>query len=148
MTPAMLHDAEINPKFFFWEGVINREYFKELLDEHGWNLPADLFNLLAVTGGGEMFESETILGPFRDEDLGDNLFTYNKELRRRGLPEGYVIFHTGMTVSAVRLSDERYVELDRDDYHERAEFASLEDWYLRLIREEYAERYGLTPEAV
>ncbi len=142
----MCRDADLKPRLFFWEGAIDKEHLKELLGELGWSLPVDLFNLLVLTGGGEIFESETILGPFRDADLGDNLFTYNEELRGRGLPEAYVVFHTGMAVSAVRLSDGRYVEFGLEDFQEREEFASLEDWYLRLIRAEYAERYGLAAE--
>lgn len=90
-----------------------------------------------------MFESETILGPSRDVDLGDNLFTYNDEARHRGLSNSYVVFHFGLDVSAVRMPDLTYVSLGRVDLREQAEFASLEDWYLRLIRAEYAERYGL-----
>lgn len=143
MTPAMRRDLELKPLLFFWEGAVDRQRLKQLLDEKGWGLPMDLFNLLASTGGGEIFESETILGPFREADLGDNLFTFNEELRGRGLPEGYVVFHTGMAVSAVRLTDGRYVEFGLDNFEKREEFASLEDWYLRLIRAEYAERYGL-----
>ncbi len=148
MTPTMRRDAEFKPRLFFWEGAVGERQFSDLIEKRSWNLPSDLSHFLAQTGGGEIFETETVLGPLRDEDLGDNLFTYNKELRGRGLPEGYVVFHTGMTVSAVRLDDGRYVELDRDDFHERAEFTSLEDWYLRLIRAEYAERYGLPARAV
>jgi hypothetical protein len=144
----MRRDAELKPRLFFWEGAISRTHLKGLIDKQGWTLPSDLFNLLTLTGGGEIFESETILGPFRDADLGDNLFTYNEELRGRGLPEGYVVFHTGMAVSAVRLIDGRYVELGLDNFHEREEFESLEDWYLRLIRAEYAERYGLSTQVV
>ncbi len=142
----MRQDMELKPRLFFWEGATDSQRLKQLLAEKGWALPADLFSLLALTGGGEIFETETILGPFRDADQGDNLFTYNEEVRGRGFPAGYVIFHTGMAVSAVRLADGRYVEFGLDDFKERGEYASLEDWYLRLIRTEYAERYGLPPQ--
>jgi len=142
----MRKDMELKPRLFFWEGSVDSQRLKQLLHEKGWALPGDLFDLLVLTGGGEIFESETILGPFRDADLGDNLFTYNEELRDRGLPDGYVVFHTGIAVSAVRLTDGRYVEFGLNDFEERGEYASLEDWYLRLIRAVYGEHYGLPPQ--
>lgn len=147
MMAALREDAKRRPELFDWEGPVSRAHLEPLLAERGWSLPADLVSLWEQTGGGEIFESETLLAPCGDIALGDNLFTFNDELRQQGLPEGYVVFHSGMTVSAVRLADGRYIELDVTDFHERAIFSSLEDWYLRLIRAEYAERYGL-PEAI
>lgn len=143
MTPTMRKDLQLKPQVFFWEGPTDSRQLKRRLQEEGWRLPEDLLKLLAVTGGGEIFESETILGPCRDAELGDNLFTCNEQLRGRGLPDGYVVFHTGMAVSAVRLADGRYVEFGLEDFEERGEYATLDDWYRKLIRAEYAERYGL-----
>lgn len=143
MTMSLLEDAKRRPELFAWEGPVSSSKLAALLAEQGWSLPEDLIAFWERTGGGEVFESESLLGPCGDVALGDNLFSYNEELRARGLPEGYVVFHMGMTVSAVRQKDGRYVELDFEDFRERAEFASLEDWYLRIVRAEYAERYGL-----
>lgn len=148
MTSVLREDAKRRPELFDWAGPVSSACLAALLAERGWSLPKDLVSFWEETGGGEIFESETMLAPCGEITLGDNLFTFNEELRQRGLPEGYVVFHTGMTMSAVRLADGCYFELDIDDFQERAGFASLEDWYLRLIRAEYAERYGLPPQAV
>lgn len=51
-----------------------------------------------------------------------------------------------MATTAVRLADGHYVEFGLEDFEERGEFVSLEDWYVRLIRAEYAEYYGLPPQ--
>lgn len=96
-----------------------------------------------MTGGGEVFESETLLGPWRDSALGDNLVSVNKDLLVSGLPPEYLVFHTGVAISAVRLADGKYVRLAPDDFHELEQYTSLEDWYCRLLRREYAARYGL-----
>lgn len=147
MTEAIFDDARQRPELFVWEGSIGRQQLVGLLAEHGWSLPHDLVSFWERTGGGEIFEGEYLLGPCADMSLGDNLFSYNEELRDRGLSDDYVVFHTGMTVSAVRLADGCYLELDVNDFHERSEFASLDDWYRRSIRMEYAERYGLSTAA-
>lgn len=143
MSPTMRQDAALRPELFLWEGAVAEGRLKYLLEERGWRLPTDLFELLAQTGGGDIFESETILGPFRDAELGDNLFAYNKQLRKSGLSDGVVVFHTGMTLSAVRLTNGSYILLDVDNLQEQTEYASLDEWYVKLLRAEYAERYGL-----
>lgn len=143
MSELIFKDSGERPELFDWEGPVSRRRLETLLEQKGWSLPEDLLRFWEQTGGGEIFESEQILGPCGDLTLGDNVFDYNAELAGRGLPDNYCVFHTGMTLSAIRLSDNRYVELDFSDFSERRSFSSLEEWYLHLIRAEYADRYSL-----
>jgi hypothetical protein len=143
MTPSMIQDAQARPKLFFWKGPLDEVRLKEYVDQHGWSVPKDLFDLWLKTGGGEIFESETLLGPWRDPEMGDEVSALNEEFYSRGLPRKYLVFHTGMATSAARLSDGKYVQLDPDSFSEVEVYSSLEDWYRRLLRTEYAERYGL-----
>jgi hypothetical protein len=53
------------------------------------------------------------------------------------------VFHRGLFPSAVRLSDQRFVTLTEDGYTVKDSFASLDEWYVRTLRAEYGERYGL-----
>ena len=113
------------------------------LGEHTLEIPDDLFEFWLRTGGGDIFESETMLGPFADADMGDDVDSVNHFHHQRGLSSEYLIFHTGSGISAVRLSDKQYMLLNDTDYHEVKSFRSLEEWYMGWIRSEYAERYGL-----
>lgn len=142
-TNIIFDDARSRPELFDWEGPVDSVHLEKLLSEKAWKIPADLLNFWISTGGGEMFESEYVLAPCGSTYLGDNLFSYNEELRDRGLPVDYVVFHVGMAVSAIRQSDGCYVQLDPENFSEKASFSSLLDWYIRLIRSEYAKYYRL-----
>jgi len=143
MSKTLFEDAARRPELFIWESSLDSEWLRGFLHRHSLDIPEDLLSFWEKTGGGEIFESEYFLSPVGNATLGEELLSYNEELRSRGMSSNYLVFHTGMTLSAVRLEDRRYVELDYSNFEERADYADLEDWYVRLIRAEYAERYGL-----
>jgi hypothetical protein len=111
-------------------------------------LPSDLLDFWCATGGGDIFESETILRPAVSQSpnscfvTGDDTDTQNSAHRNAGMPAGLFIFHIGSFLSAIVLENQRYVTL-RNDYSIESEFVSLDDWYLRSLRAEFSERYGL-----
>lgn len=145
MIKSMLRDAEQLPRLFFWNSPIPRETLFKWLAERGLSgLPEDLIEFWSETGGGELFDSETLLGPFGDPHLGDDLDSVNPDFRE-GRTNPYLIFHTGCCLSAIRLSDGKYVQLDPVTYEEREEYEDLEMWYKKVIRDEYGESYGLSP---
>ena len=60
------------------------------------------------------------------------------------MPADYIVFHVGLGgLSAVSSRDGRYVSLDENTYTVAATFSSFDDWYLSLLRQEYADRYRL-----
>ena len=92
-----------------------------------------------------MFETETILSPFGQTNLADDLDSVNAFHRRKGLPSNYLIFHTGIGgLTVVKMPVGEYLSVREDSYEVQRTFASLADWYARLIRNEYASRYALT----
>ena len=141
----IITDAMSRPDLFVWNGPIEGRQLRRWLSENALNLPEDLVAFLELTGGGDLFESETILGPYGDVELGDDLIGANISLRSEGMPAGYVVFHRGMDLSAIRSLDHKYVAFTAPDFHEKAVFSSLEAWYVESLREEYGERYGLGP---
>jgi hypothetical protein len=50
----------------------------------------------------------------------------------------------GSLLSAVRLSDRKFVKLS-EDYGVENSFDSLDEWYVQTLRAEFGERYGLGP---
>ncbi len=145
----LLLDAEVKPGLFCPFGPIPRSELREWLYETALALPSDLIELWEVAGGGDMFESETIFRPtvsstpyvnFVDDHIEDR----NAVHTLNGKPSGLYIFHEGAFLSAVQLSDRTYVTL-KEDYCVDSSFRSLDEWYVRTLRAEFGERYGLQP---
>jgi len=146
MSKQIFSDTEARPDLFLWNGSVNHSFLKEWLSENHWQIPDDLFSFWQETGGGDIYETETIFGPAGDADLGEDVLEINEELRNRGMPEEFLVFHQGTGgLSAVRFSDGQYVQLSEDDFSESGTYSSLEEWYDRVLRNEYADRYGLDP---
>ena len=59
MSLAILDDAHLRPDLFVWSGQIDHERLVAWVQQHGWSIPGDLFELWVKTGGGDFFESET-----------------------------------------------------------------------------------------
>ena len=146
----MLRDAQKVPRIFSPFGAIPSAEIQDWLRRTGLVLPSDLIELWQQTGGGDVFESETILRPtvastpnscFVEDDLEGISAVYAEE----GKSGDLYVFHRGLFPSAVRLSDQRFVTLTGDGYTVKDSFASFDEWYVRTLRAEYAESYGLPP---
>lgn len=142
MIRALREDATERPDLFVWRGAIRREELREWLDAKRLDLPDDLVELWLETGGGDLFESETLLAPFGDPASGDDVGGVNEAFRIRGLSSAHLIVSTGIFLAALRLADKKWVLLDQETFQEERECGSFDDWY-RLVRAEFAERYGL-----
>jgi hypothetical protein len=53
-----------------------------------------------------------------------------------------VVFHQGLGYTAVRLSDGAYISFD-GNLTPYGQYPNLEQWYISVLRDEYAQRYGL-----
>ena len=143
MTSQLLLDAAERPDLFSWIGPIAESSLREWLANQGLVLPEDLVELLCATGGGDAFETETILGPHGRADLGDDFVGANEWLHDNGLPQNLVAFHRGLFVSAIDRSSGAYVTLAESRFTVVSRFSGLEEWYADTLRAEYGARYGL-----
>lgn len=141
MNLPILNDYSRMPHLFSWFGGIPRSDLYDWMAQREISLPDDLVDLWHELGGGDLFESETILSPFGDSALGDDIQGLNDLHLRQGLSPEYLLFHRGLYLSAVRLADGKYVALS-DSYVPFKEYSSLEEWYSDL-RSEYEVLYGL-----
>ena len=145
MKVQIQEDQAKHPELFRFSGSITTAQLNGWLQERNLVVPDDLKRLWCETGGGEMFETETILSPFGQTNLADDLDSVNAFHRRKGLPSNYLIFHTGIGgLTVVKMPVGEYLSVREDSYEVQRTFASLADWYARLIRSEYASRYALT----
>ena len=138
----LIADAEQRPELFHWNGPVDRSIIEESLASYHL-LPGDLIDFWAETGGGDFFESETILGPSGDDRLGDSVRIANELHRQGGMPMRYVLFRTGVGLSAIDLETGKYVELS-PTYETMGSYDTFNAWYWS-IRRDFAETYGLTP---
>ncbi len=146
MTELMIiQDSLCRPTAFFWNGAIDAARLRAWLHRNGLEAkcPNDLVRLWQVTGGGNFFESETILGPYGDAQMGDDFLGANEHLRARGLPPRFLAFSTGMSIGAVDVSTGEFVELGNEGLDVRCRYVSLDHWYSSTVRDELGARYGL-----
>lgn len=144
MITHLLRDAADRPDLFQWTEAIDAHALGAWAAKRDLHLHPDLVELLKRTGGGDLFETETLLRPFGGTSVGDNADEANEFHRKRGLPRDCWLFHSGIVLSAVRQPEGLLVVLS-DDYRVSATFRTLDEWYLEVLRSEYGERYGLPP---
>lgn len=110
--------------------------------EQAVTIAEDLKQLWNLKGGGELFESETILHPVigAEDDL---VLPRSKWLWGKGLDSEYYVFHEGLYVSVFRNSDKSLRSLNTRNFGQVGIFQTMDEWYLRTLRAEYGDRYGL-----
>lgn len=142
---SLTDDARVRPDLFSWNGRMDRTELESWLATNKWiiSCPRDLLAFWQETGGGDVFETEAILGPLGDPQMGDDLAAVNHEMKERGMPERFLVFHVGLLTSAVDMPSGNYVELAPEGFRVVRRFASLEEWYRSTLRAEYGQRYGL-----
>ncbi len=144
MIEQLQKDQAKRPDLFRFFGPISPERVDAWIEERKLLIPLELRNLWSETGGCDLFESETILGPFGPIETGDDVDSFNRYHWKAGMPADWLIFHAGVGLTVVIMSSGEYANVRVDSYEVQQTFTSLTHWYLRFIRQEYASRYGLT----
>lgn len=141
----LFDDIKARPDLFdLVKGVGAKDTKQLLLEAKLEGLPDDLLTVLDLVGGGEIFETESLLSPYGESDLGNNIVSENWMHYEKGMPRDYIVFHSGLGgLSAVDVSRGVYIQIGEDDYAVKSEYDSFETWYCNTLRKEYAERYGL-----
>jgi hypothetical protein len=114
MRLTVLEDAKRRPDLFIWQGAIDSARLDSWTRSRNLRIPSDLRLFWIETGGGDFFESETILGPLGRADLADDVETVNAHHHLRGLPADFLVFHRGLGgLTAIQMSNGLYVQLRR-----------------------------------
>jgi hypothetical protein len=139
---SLLEDDERKrPDLFLWNGPIPREGLEQRLAFLRITAPDDLVAFWLRTGGGDIFETETLLapmGPPLHEVL--DVASATADGKKKGLPEGCPVFHVGLGMSFVD-RDGRFVH--RGPKGQIGVYSSLQEWYRVAIHAQYQDRYGL-----
>ena len=162
MNEQLKIDYELAPNAFYWFGAVDRDRVRQWSAELGVQASDEVIDLWSWTGGGEMFDSEMILRPLdpgkkrllkltqehSNAELAEEYFSMIKTTREYwldGLPKEYFMFEEGGSFySAIRKEDGAIVLLDSEPgYRVAAVFNSVSEWYVSVIRPEFADMYGL-----
>ena len=142
MIDQILKDASERPQIFVWRGPLDLEKVNAWLSHNQVNIPPDLKELWIVTGGGDIFESETLLSPL-ETDPSYDIEAVNRFHWQSGLDKSLLIFHVGTWISAVRNEPPHFVSFSLGDVEKKMEFKDFDAWYRQTVRREFAQRYGL-----
>jgi hypothetical protein len=105
-------------------------------------VPGDLKQVWLETGGGVIFECETILGPFGNRELGENIDLENEPQAEGNACRLATLSHWFRAFGGGRATGE-YACLREGSYEVAETFGFLAEWYA-MIRAELASRYGLS----
>lgn len=144
MNSILLQDAESHRSLFHKFGAIPEAELRKWMTDTHTNLPTELFDFYVCCGGLDFLETETILGPFGNPDLADDLKSVNTLHHKNGLSPRSLVFHRG--IGGLSIFDEvknLYCVLNVDNYELISSYATLDQWYSVGLRREYASKYGL-----
>jgi hypothetical protein len=137
---TIFDDAAAHPRLFLWFGAPSADQLRAVSAAFV-QLPQGLLHFWKLTGGGDVFESETILGPAGINE--DNVLAATRRLQSQGLSKDYCLFHRGLTTTVVDLIAGRFQVVDEKFRPLRSSIETFDDWYESVLRKEYAQRYGL-----
>ena len=143
----ILQDAQQRPELFEWFGSIPGREIEDWLLRTQLPIPSDLVELWKITGGGDVFESETFLRPTvpsvpKPNFIVDDIESFNLDLTAKGKPGELYVFQQGCFLSAIQLQNQKFMTLTKN-YGVEREFHSLDEWYNQTLRAEFAARYRI-----
>ena len=143
----ILEDSAGRSNVFISFGAISREEIESWMRTASLTIPSDLVEFWCETGGGDLFDdSETMLRPTRiPSDYpgfvhSDDVETATEFRIQNGMSASYLLFHDGTCFPAIRLADQKFVNLD-DSFQETGVFSSFEEWYAGTLRPTFVEVY-------
>jgi hypothetical protein len=141
MMEKLITDSKSRPELFHWVGPTPRAIVDRWAALTGASLPPDLVFLWTSLGGGDLFETETILS--LAEAPPDGLVdAVSSRYHQAGLSRKKWVVHTGYVTTVVE-GETGLVEVIGKGFEVLENYSSLEEWYEQVIRSEYADRYGL-----
>jgi hypothetical protein len=140
MNSQIKEDAAKWPNEFYLLQPIPPAELNAWLSERNLTVPDDLKEVWRETGGGDVFDTETILCPYGNRDLADDVDSVNEFYWRRGMPVDWLIFATGIgELTVVKMSTGEYANVRYDSFEVTETFSSFADWYA-WIRKDLAPR--------
>jgi len=131
ITETIKRALSDNPYIIFPYGAIEPEKLKSGLSKMNYQFPKELFDFWVEFGGGDLFETETILYPLEsDNNLIDCIWENNEFYYQQGLDKRYITFQQNpaqLTVFDTKTNE--IVLLSNGDYIVRKKFDNFNAWF-------------------
>jgi len=132
MVLELIHEQQkTNPSLLFAYGKIEETKLANELQKINYKFPNELIGFWKEFGGGDLFETETILSPFpiANEFIYD-IQTINQFHYSIGLDKNYIIFQeNGSQMTAFDKQTNALVVLSKEDYSIENKFDNFENWF-------------------
>jgi hypothetical protein len=138
MISLLREDAARWPRLFYLLEPIPPAELDAWLNKRNLTVPDDLKEVWRETGGGDVFDTQTILGPYGNRDLADDVDSVNEFHWGRGMPVDWLIVATGIgDLTVVKMPTGEYANVRHESFEVTETFSSFADWY-GWIRKELA----------
>ena len=131
MTQIVKGALTDNPYVLFSYGAIEKQFLQRKLDTYSFQFPEELIQFWIEYGGGDLFETETILSPIPS----DNEFIYDIEeinafRYENGLDTKYLVFEeNGCEMAAFDKYTKEVVIISKSDNKIENGFKNINKWF-------------------
>ena len=136
MTKTVKKTLRKKPYMLFEFGLPNKKELDKELKKHDFAFPKELVKFWKTYGGGDLFETETILYPLdTDNTEYDSMPLMNRFFEEKGFNNDYYIFHTNnSTLAAFHKKTHEIVVFGNELTKFRIErhYKNIDEWFFNL----------------
>lgn len=136
MTNTVKKALRKNPYVLFEYGVPEKKELETELNKYDFKFPKELIKFWQNFGGGDLFETETILYPVDTDNIEyDSMPVINRFLCKQEFDNNYYIFHTNnATVTAFHKQTHEIAVFDNEprNYKIEQRFKNIDEWFFNL----------------
>lgn len=134
ITETLQKELKVNPNIFVPYGRINKRILKNELQKYHFNFPKELIKFWINYGGGDLFETETILSPIPSEkEFVYDIKKINNFRHENGLSDKYIVFQENASeMTAFDKETNEIVILNKDKYEIEERFENINTWFVYL----------------
>jgi len=120
--------------FFEYNPVDKNVLFKEL-KKYNFSFPNELIHLWLELGGGDLFETYSILHPVHSElDWADDMITHNEYALSLGFDNEYFIFARDAGESAAfHKKNHKIVVFENQTFRKLKSYENITDWFQQML---------------
>ncbi len=139
----IIEDSILHPDLFHWNSQITPQELEKWLKIKNIKVDKELFDFWCQTGGGDLFESETIHGPWGNKELVEDLESVNKYYWQKGMPKNYLLIHEGIANTVIEMNTFQYIVTNEEFIEIVYKYSTFSEWYEKYLRFFFQERYNL-----
>jgi len=131
MMTQLKKEIKQNPRILSAYGALNKQLVISELAKYNFKFPTELVQFWIEYGGGDFFQTETILSPIHsDNEFIYDIIEINDFLHQKGLNENYIVFNeSGAEVTAFEKHTHEVAIISNKDYKIKKLFNNISQWF-------------------